>query len=315
MAVVGALCIQGALVLPHYPYYLTYYNPLLGGGRAAPTVMQIGRGEGAELAAQALNRLPTTTPTTTAASAFPNGPFSYFFVGRTVPPTFWSLADYVVLYAQDVQRQMPAARQVAWLAGLTPIARIDLHGIEYAQIYDLRHVPQPAFVTTWAQQGNAQIRLNAYELTAGMVQPGATVHTIINLENLAPIAENLNVLVRLVGMDGTELARDEGWPWGAATAEWKTGEIWPDGHALAIPATTTPGYYRLEVGFYDPASQTLLHATQANSGKALPDLVPLDYIQVGDLPQAPAVPLAEPYQLGERATLVGYTTETSTGRQ
>ncbi|MEZ4614309.1 MAG: hypothetical protein R2867_02170 [Caldilineaceae bacterium] len=108
---------------------------------------------------------------------------------------------------------MPAARQVAWLAGLTPIARIDLHGIEYAQIYDLRHVPQPAFVTTWAQQGNAQIRLNAYELTAGMVQPGATVHTIINLENLAPIAENLNVLVRLVGMDGTELARDEGWPW------------------------------------------------------------------------------------------------------
>ncbi|MEZ4614310.1 MAG: hypothetical protein R2867_02175 [Caldilineaceae bacterium] len=88
VAVVGALCIQGALVLPHYPYYLTYYNPLLGGGRAAPTVMQIGRGEGAELAAQALNRLPTTTPTTTAASAFPMDPFPTSLSAAPCHPPF-----------------------------------------------------------------------------------------------------------------------------------------------------------------------------------------------------------------------------------
>jgi len=152
-------------------------------------------------------------------------------------------------------------------------------------------------------------------LTAGVVQPGERVHTTLYLENLAAIGENLNVLVRLVGEDGTELARDEGWPWGAATAEWAQGIIWPDGHTLVIPPATPPGYYRLEVGFYEPATQAQLHATQVSSGKALPDRVPLDYLQIGPLPQTPIVALAKPYRVGSLATLLGYTTETSTGRQ
>lgn len=308
---------QGALALPHYPYFLTYYNPLLGGGQAAPTVMQIGRGEGADLAAQVLNQqMPASNAQVpTAASAFPNGPFSYFFEGRTVPPTYWSLADYAVLYTQDVQRQMPSARQVGWLESLPPLAQIDLHGIDYARIYALANVPTPAFVTEWAQGDEAQIRLNSYELTAGVVQPGEAVHTIFYLENLAPIDDNLNVLVRLVGTDGNELVRAEGWPWGAETSTWQVGDIWPDGHTLLIPPTAAPGYYRLELGFYEPTSQDLLHAKQAGSGNALPDLVPVDYLQVGMLAQEPMVPFDEPYQLGESATLLGYTTATSTGRQ
>ncbi len=314
---VALLVIQGALVLPHYPYYLTYYNPLLGGGSAAAAVMQIGRGEGAEQAAQTLNRQASAvnTPFLTAASSFPNGPFSYFFNGRTVPPAYWSLADYAVLYTQDVQRQMPSARQIGWLESLPPLAQITLHDIEYARLYDLANAPTPPFVTEWAQGTEAQIRLNAYTLTAGLVQPSESLQTILYLENLAPIDENLNVLVRLVGADGSEIARAEGWPWGAETTKWQPGAIWPDGHTLTIPPTTAPGYYRLEVGFYAPATQALLHATQSSSGKALANLVPLDYIQVGSVPQAPAVPFAEPYQLGDTVTLLGYTTETSTGRQ
>lgn len=311
------ILLQIGLTLPHYPYYLTYYNPVMGGGQRAAEVMQIGRGEGADQAARSLNRQATDAgnQSPVAASSFPNGPFSYFFQGRTVPPTFWSMADYAVLYTQDVQRQMPSARQVAWLEEQAPLAEIALEGIPYARIYDLANAPLPPFVTTWAQQEVAQIRLNAYELTAGIVQPGATVQTILYFENLAPIAENLNVLVRLIGADGIEITRAEGWPWGAATAEWTTGAIWPDGHQLTIPPATASGYYRLDVGYYEPTTQEPLHATQASNGKALPELVPLDYIQVGPLSQEPAVALAEPYQVGELATLLGYTTETSTGRQ
>ncbi|MCB0127804.1 MAG: hypothetical protein KDE58_36315, partial [Caldilineaceae bacterium] len=209
--------VQAGLSLPHYPYYLTYYNPVMGGGKAAVNVMQIGRGEGANLAAEYLNQQTASRgqQSATAASAFPNGPFSYFFAGRTVPPTYWPLADYAVLYTQDVQRQMPSARQVAWLAAQEPLTAITLQGIPYARIYDLASAPTPPFVTTWAQAETAQIRLNAYELTAGVVQPDERVHTTLYLENLAAIGENLNVLVRLVGEDGAEIARDEGWPWGA----------------------------------------------------------------------------------------------------
>jgi hypothetical protein len=308
---------QGALALPHYPYYLTYYNPLLGGGPAAPAVMQIGRGEGADLAARYLNDLTANREpqTLTAASSFPNGPFSYFFRGRTVPPTYWLQADYAVVYPQDRQRLLPSARQISWFDGLTPLTKIHLHGIDYADIFDLAGAPLPPFVTTWAQEATPQIRLNSYELTAGVVQPGEDIHPILYFENLAPIAADLNVLVRLVGADGAEIARDEGWPWGAATSGWTVGDIWPDGYTLTLPATTPPGYYRLEVGFYEPSSQAPLRATQAISGAALPDWVPLDYIQVGPLPQEPAMPLAQPYHVGELATLLGYSTTTSAGRR
>lgn len=312
------LVAQGASALPHYPYYLTYYNPLLGGSEAAPSVMQIGRGEGADRAARLLNRLEAEAGTEaeySVASAFPNGPFSYFYNGRTVPPTFWTLADYAVVYQQDFQRRLPSPRQVAWFETLKPMAQIDLHGIDYAKLYNLAGAGPPSFVTTWATDATPQIRLNAYELTAGLVAPGETLHTTFYLENLAPIANDLNVLVRLVGADGVELDRSEGWPWGAPTSTWEPGVIWPDGHDLTIPATATPGLYRLELRFYDPETGESLVATQANTGAALGETVLVDFVTVGTESPAPAYKLEQSYTLGGWTDLIGYTAETSAGRQ
>ncbi len=319
--VVGiVLFIQLSLALPHYPYYLTYYNPWLGGGAAAVDVMQIGRGEGADQAARLLTRMigengGDVTALPPVVSTFPNGPFSYFYGGQTLPPTFWPLADYAVLYTQDWQRLMPSARQVAWLTGLAPLAQITLRDIPYARIYSLRDAPTPPFVTTWAQAEQPQIRLNAYELTAGALWPGEALRTTFYFENLAPIADNLNVLVRLVGQDGDEIARADGWPWGAPTSTWQPGVVWPDGHTLTVPPDTAPGYYRLDVGFYTPESQAPLHATQPATGATLPDLVGLDFVQVGQPARDPAIVLDPPYQLGNLATLIGYTSATSTGRR
>ena len=42
----------------HYPYYLTYFNPLLGGSVTAPHVLFVGWGEGLEAAAEWLNKQP-----------------------------------------------------------------------------------------------------------------------------------------------------------------------------------------------------------------------------------------------------------------
>ncbi|TEU18743.1 MAG: phospholipid carrier-dependent glycosyltransferase, partial [Anaerolineales bacterium] len=52
---VVALVLQAGFALPHYPYFLTYYNPALGGGWLAPRVMLVGWGEGLEQAAHYLN--------------------------------------------------------------------------------------------------------------------------------------------------------------------------------------------------------------------------------------------------------------------
>ncbi|UCC76048.1 MAG: phospholipid carrier-dependent glycosyltransferase, partial [Anaerolineales bacterium] len=53
-----ALLAQAAFVASHHPYYLAYYNPLVGGSSLAPQVMPLGWGEGLDLAADYLNRKP-----------------------------------------------------------------------------------------------------------------------------------------------------------------------------------------------------------------------------------------------------------------
>jgi len=55
------------------------------------------------------------------ASAYTNGPFSYFYPGETWPIYFWHGADYAVLYAQDRQRRLPAPRQIAYFEGLATL--------------------------------------------------------------------------------------------------------------------------------------------------------------------------------------------------
>jgi|GEM_PF-4668186 len=55
----GMLFFQAALCVVHYPYYFTYYNPVLGGGMSAATVIPsaVGHGEGLGLVVNYLNSL------------------------------------------------------------------------------------------------------------------------------------------------------------------------------------------------------------------------------------------------------------------
>ena len=291
---------QAAFALPTFPYFLSYYNPLMGGSARAPSVMMIGWGDGADEAARYLNAQPDAA-TATVASGYTNGPFSYFYDGTTVPLYFRHMADYAVVYAQDWQRRLPSRRAIAYYAQHEPIHIVNLNGLDYAHIYDLRTMPMPDFVTDWGDS----IRLASYQLPSGVIYPGETFRAIFYFVNLAPIDHNLNVIVRIVGPDGQEVARSEGWPWGAATSGWQKDEVWPDGHDLSIPDDTVPGWYRVDVGFYDPVAQELLGATQTVSGEPIGDLIPLDYIQVGELPSKASRPLSPPADFGSIIRLTG----------
>ncbi|MCC6455242.1 MAG: phospholipid carrier-dependent glycosyltransferase [Caldilineaceae bacterium] len=301
LAAASVIMAQALFALPTFPYYLTYYNPAMGGVARAPEVMMIGWGEGADEAGRYLDA-KANAEELRVASGYTNGPLSYFFRGTTLPLTFWHEADYAAVFVQDWQRQLPSRKSAAYFQQLTPEKVITLDGLDYAHLYDLRDAPLPDYVTEW---GGA-IRLVTFQLPAAMILPGETVRAVFYLVNQAPIASNLNVLVRVVGQDGVEIARAEGWPWGAATSTWQAGILWPDGHDLTIPANTTPGYYRVELGFYDPATQALLPAQQAATGAPLGDLVTIDTLQVGALPQ-PSERLASPAYLGNSLMLDGST--------
>jgi 4-amino-4-deoxy-L-arabinose transferase-like glycosyltransferase len=145
----GLLPISGAILfpivlmtqllttLPSSPYYLSYYNPLLGGNKVASQLFLIGWGEGTDLAAHYLNGLPnaeeltvvTSTPTT----------FAPFFHGKTLlwrPGSQMLIGDYLVLYLRDVQREQPDPAILRYIQQEFPLeTTVELNGLTYAWIY------------------------------------------------------------------------------------------------------------------------------------------------------------------------------------
>lgn len=122
------------------------------------------------------------------------------------------------------------------------------------------------------------IRLGAASLPVEPLRPGEGFIATFYLQGVRPMEQDLNVLVRVVGADGEELLRDEGWPQGRPTSTWQPGAVWDDGHELTIPDEAQPGYYRVEVSFYDPATLA-----------ALGDRAAVGYLRVGEPPSAPSV--------------------------
>ena len=143
--------LAGAIVLAQVigvfqtaPYYLDYYNPMLGGGRKAPQVMMIGWEEGLDQAARYLNNLPEKGR---AVAWYGDGCFSYFYNGTTIPlDQNFSLSDlrkndYVVIYRDQWQRQLPNPEFLAFFERFDPIYVVKLGAIEYVRLYSMRQAP------------------------------------------------------------------------------------------------------------------------------------------------------------------------------
>jgi 4-amino-4-deoxy-L-arabinose transferase-like glycosyltransferase len=146
---VAVLAGQALAIVQTYPYYLSYYNPLLGGSQRAPQVMMIGWGEGIDQAARYLNTKPGAKRLK-VMSWYPNGSFSYFFKGNTIHTMDeWEQteplmlgSDYVVTYVHQWQRHLPFPEMLAELARQTPERVFYLNGIEYVRIYKMDGAPR-----------------------------------------------------------------------------------------------------------------------------------------------------------------------------
>jgi hypothetical protein len=146
LIIAAAMGLQILFSLPTYPYYLPYYNPLLGGSRKAPQVLQIGWGEGLDQAAAYLNRKPDVR-NLRVISWYAAGPFSYFFKGRSRSLWYESeyskddwdtflTSDYAVIYINEWQRNLPAP-VLDYVSNLEPEHSIWINGLEYVRIYKI----------------------------------------------------------------------------------------------------------------------------------------------------------------------------------
>ena len=295
------LVAQGAFTLPTYPYYLSYYNPVMGGSKRAPDVMFIGWGQGLDQAARYLNET-IDTDTASVASWYPRGPFSFFYKGVTDSNRGTWESDYSVIYAHQWQRELPSRRMMHYFNSLTPEQSFTINNIEYARVYDMREAPLADYTVDF---GDA-IRLVYYDTFSGAMHPGQKWDMTMYFVKQAPIDKSLNILVRLVNQEGDEILRIDGWPDGESTKGLDIGELLRDNsYELEITEDTPPGLYRIEVSFYDPATLDHLPVTSANTGETLPDPYLLDYLIIGDLPQEPTRPLDPPADLGGQVALLG----------
>jgi hypothetical protein len=142
--------IQSIGVWDNYPYYFSYYNPILGGSKIAGEVRFVGVGEGLDQAAKFLNQMPDAE-NLRVYSWYGKGPFSYFFKGKTaIIPTgiIWSedfiyklrSSDYLVVYSNQWHRQTPP-ELFDILEGVEPFHRVWIEEIEYVRTYKVEDIP------------------------------------------------------------------------------------------------------------------------------------------------------------------------------
>jgi hypothetical protein len=132
--------LQGVLALTTYPYYFTYYNPLLGGASMAGRLTTVGWGEGIDQAATYLNSQPGAG--NARVTSWYHLSFAPFFQGQAAPYASDAgqtlSSDYAVLYRNQIQRELPTSELTHYLLQhQSPVFTVTLQGLDYVYIYDL----------------------------------------------------------------------------------------------------------------------------------------------------------------------------------
>ncbi len=258
------LIIHALPTLTTYPYYLAYFDPLLGGLPRALETTLVGWGEGMEQAAAYLNQRPDADQLYVAA--VPAQTFLPYFRGKG--ENFYTndvalRADYVVLYVSQVQRLAPSPEIVRYFQAMEAEHTVYVRGVPYVWIYPgpkLITSDVPSAVTLTNVGFGDQLRLAGYQISKPE-SPASSLEVVLYWHALAPMSTDYTVSVRLVAPDGTWVAQQDSWPAGGLlpTSQWRLGDYVSDAHSLALPASVAPGEYALQVVVYDAATGAALN--------------------------------------------------------
>ena len=236
----------------YYPYYLTYFNPLLGGPTKAAEQTLMGWGEGMEQVADYLNTKPNAADLYVAST--PSQTLLPYFAGTG--ENFYTndiafRADYVVLYLAQMQRLAPSPDIVNYFLSREPEKVITIKNVPYAKIY-----PGPKFILTDipAEATPANIGLEDVIRLAGYtISPPETNGFISNQDNqtlqltlywhaLASIIEDYTISVRAKDAGGRVVSQQDQWPVDGLlpTTQWRQGDYVTDTHTFSLSPNTPP---------------------------------------------------------------------------
>jgi hypothetical protein len=267
------------------PYYLTYYNPLLGGPRWAAAQVPAGWGEGLEQAAHYLNNLPNSSSLT--VSSWYGDIFQPYFAGRRASfaddGRAQLAADYVVFYINQMQRQKPypglinyfRAGEPVFVVNIGPLGQASAGGTPWVEVYRA-----PAAQSAGGApkiEGVAQ--LLAYKVAGSRVTSskvaddssqlsGNELLATLFLRVLGPIPEHTLFTVALTPSQNPEPKAPSGksesqnlvwgvWQPAQMKGDWVEGAVveWPG--TLSLPGNLPEGEYRLAVALQAADGSTI----------------------------------------------------------
>jgi hypothetical protein len=249
------IVVQGAISWSHHPYYLTYYNPWLGGIQRAKDVLRIGYGEGLDQVAAYLNLKPEAEKIKLASAMSSRiGPI---LAGETIPmgnlDGHWVQADYVLTYISQLQRGKHDSEILSYLARQEPEFVLRLHELEYGRLY-----PGPAAQYYSGTKLEGRGTLYGYDLSASELKAGDVLTATLYWRNEGQQPADA-FFVRI------EDAAD--YQWATAYAEPRVGfeeaartrkEVVESEASLQLPIGMPPGHYFLKMGFVTDNAETLV---------------------------------------------------------
>ncbi len=250
LAVLVVAILQLALVLPHHPYYYTYWNPLFGGPRQAIRVLPVGVGyEGIEQVTAYLNALPSAERLKLAS--YNSGKIRPLFKGQTISMTNldgeWYLADYTFIYISQLQRGKHDPEIIRYLEREPPVFSMTLTGLDYGWLY-----PGPGaqhFGGDTKLEGRAT--LHALDLSGTQLSAGETLTVTAYYRNEGQLPSDC-FYVRIVDADGYVWAGDEMRPRpGFEGASHRRRAVVEGEAVLMSPPGMPKGQYTLKMGFED----------------------------------------------------------------
>jgi len=309
------LILQAGFSLPYSPYYLSYYNPLIGGGQQAVNLIRVGWGEGMDRAAQYFNEKENPASLRVATTDGGELSFAPFFAGKLLSLNrhrlFWNDVDYAVVYLAQAQRLFVDAEVVRYLSSLKPEHTVRINGIDYARIYKIDK-PLPASFRPFQHAQDVkfgdQILLLGYDVYDDYVGLDGKLRINLYWQALRRMEEDYTIYLKLVNDAYHIWGQQDSRPvWdGSLTNTWEQGQVVGDKRELEVLPGTPPGLYRIEVILLDLRSG---HTLESEGGES----VLLEPVEVPwrEPPSIDDLDIEESLEmnLGNQVQLLGYNIE------
>jgi hypothetical protein len=313
-----ALVLQTGFNAASYPYYMTFYNPMIYDPKIDEEqfpfkALTLGWGEGLDQAAHYLNRKENAADLTVAS--LPLEQFASFFLGETVEWSEgeernlipWHTADYLVRY---IRFGFPE-RAYDYFCSLEPEHVVHLSGLDRAWIYKVpNEVVSEAVPAQYPQlvQFGDSIMFLGHSFDVSTVDTEDEIGITLYWQCLSPMGENYWVHLKVLNAGYHVYGQQDGMPVhdGFPTNQWKEGIVVKDKRQIKLLPGSPPGLYDIEVSLYDPYGQRSL---EPQSGRLV---LPIE-VPPREPPAVKALDIEHSVKayLDDKVKLLGYNIESS----